>query len=186
MGLFGCRSAAGRDSPGIPRKDLLNYDRSVSDLLAGKPPERGLVSLYIEKSAYRLTVRYRGAPLKAYPVVFGRNPVDDKLREGDTRTPEGLFRIARMALHPRWSRFLLLNYPTADSWAKHRRAKARGEIPQRATVGGAIGIHGVPNGSDTAIDARNNWTLGCISLKNADVAELYSLSAVGTPVIVVH
>lgn len=38
----------------------------------------------------------------------------------------------------------------------------------------AFGIHGVPDGYDHAIDYRNNWTLGCISLKNADVEALYA------------
>lgn len=34
-------------------------------------------------------------------------------------------------------------------------------------------IQGVPKGMDFLIDMKYNWTLGCISLKNKDIDELY-------------
>jgi lipoprotein-anchoring transpeptidase ErfK/SrfK len=49
-----------------------------------------------------------------------------------------------------------------------------------------VGIHGVPDGYDDAIDKRTNWTLGCISLKSDDVKELYDFVRVGSPVTIVH
>jgi hypothetical protein len=39
---------------------------------------------------------------------------------------------------------------------------------------------GVPQGRDEMIDARQNWTWGCPSLKNQDVDELYKLVKTGT------
>ena len=48
-----------------------------------------------------------------------------------------------------------------------------GEIPREADIGGEVGIHGVPAGMDYLIDAGYNWTLGCISMKNRDVDEIY-------------
>lgn len=66
-----------------------------------------------------------------------------------------------------------IDYPNADSWKKHNAAKQQGKIPKDAKIGGEVGIHGVPDGYDFAIDVKQNWTLGCISLKNKDVIELY-------------
>ena len=131
------------------------------------------ISILIDKSDYKLYVQAEGKTLKEYPVVFGSNPVDDKLMEGDRRTPEGKFKIITKYPHKHWSKFIWLNYPTKESWEKYKKAKKEGKIPSNATVGGQVGIHGVPEGADYAIDKRQNWTFGCISLKNKDVNEIY-------------
>jgi murein L,D-transpeptidase YafK len=142
--------------------------------------------LKIEKSRFLLTVLYRGKPLKSYPVVLGANPVDDKLREGDNCTPEGEFKIVEVRSPHKWSRFMLLNYPTSASRTRFLTAQKRGDLPAGATIGSAIGIHGVPKGFDSAIDARENWTAGCIALKTADINEIYSVCRRGTAVRIVH
>lgn len=172
--------------PVTPPLDRLNYDKPLTQMLKGESVDRRRVGLKIEKSRYLLTLLYRGKPLKAYPVVFGRNPVDDKRCEGDACTPEGTFHLAEVRPHRLWSKFMLLDYPTAASRQKFRVAKEKGEIPANATIGGAVGIHGVPDQADRAIEARRNWTLGCISLKTADIDELYSVCQKGTRVEIVH
>lgn len=45
--------------------------------------------------------------------------------------------------------------------------------PEPATIGGEIGIHGVPANKSYIITQRQNWTWGCISLKNEDINEMY-------------
>ncbi|MDY6782189.1 MAG: L,D-transpeptidase [Cyanobacteriota bacterium] len=57
-------------------------------------------------------------------------------------------------------------------------------MPWNARVGSEIGIHGIPNGSGDLIETRRNWTLGCISLKNEDVDELYAILQVGNRVAI--
>ncbi|HBL58438.1 MAG TPA: hypothetical protein DDZ80_07950 [Cyanobacteria bacterium UBA8803] len=161
---------------------LLNYNRSISELLSVSTIDKRQLSLLIEKSRYRLTLYYGQQPLKSYPVVFGSNPVDDKLKEGDKRTPEGLFKIQDLYPHPTWSKFLWLDYPTRESWQKHFQAKIAGKIHWRDRIGGEIGIHGVPKGADSLINEQSNWTWGCISLKNKDVDELYRVVQQGTEV----
>lgn len=136
-------------------------------------PEGTPIKVLIDKSDYTLQIFAADTLVKTYPVVFGGNPVDDKLRQGDQCTPEGNFKMNSKYPHKSWSKFIWINYPTADSWKKHNQAKKEGKIPQNAKIGGEIGIHGVPEGKDFAIDRRINWTLGCISLKNADVNEIY-------------
>ena len=66
--------------------------------------------------------------MKTYAVVFGGNPIDDKLQEGDSCTPEGDFYIINKYPHKNWSKFIWINYPTKDLWRKHEKAKAKGII----------------------------------------------------------
>ncbi|MFT5618326.1 MAG: lipoprotein-anchoring transpeptidase ErfK/SrfK, partial [Arenicella sp.] len=84
--------------------------------------------------------------------------------------------------HKSWAKFLWLDYPNKESWKKHRQAKANGTIPQNATIGGEIGIHGVPEGYDHAIAQKQNWTLGCISLTRPAINEIYNYVKAGTVV----
>src|SRR5699024_6963734 len=52
--------------------------------------------ILIEKSARRMTVYRGGRALKTYHIALGFAPKGDKYREGDGRTPEGIFRIDRL------------------------------------------------------------------------------------------
>ena len=129
---------------------------------------------------------YNNEEIKSYPVVFGSNPIDDKLRQGDSCTPEGIFKVRAHYPHKSWSKFIWIDYPTEDSWKKHNTAKSSGFITENAAIGGEIGIHGVPEGYDNMIDEKYNWTLGCISLKNVDVNEIYMIIKVGTKIEIRH
>jgi murein L,D-transpeptidase YafK len=140
------------------------------------------VKIVIDKSDYELHVYDSKGWYATYPVVFGNDPLKDKKMEGDRCTPEGTFKVISKRYHEKWHRFMALDYPTKESLAKFNQRKAKGEIPKTATVGGGIGIHGVFPHEDFVIDRYNNWTMGCISLKNPDVQELYSYISTGTPV----
>ncbi len=163
-------------------KNLLNKDRAIANLLNLSKLDKKAVTLIVEKSKYRLTVYYQNKPIKAYAIALGGNPKDDKLRQGDKRTPEGKFRIKDLYYHDLWSKFIWIDYPTVDSWRKHNLAKTRGEINKFDSIGGEIGIHGVERGQDWLIDRRINWTLGCVSLKNKDINEIYPLLQRGTAI----
>ncbi|MEO1449217.1 MAG: L,D-transpeptidase [Bacteroidota bacterium] len=165
-------------TPGVPageEPETSWYMRLDSSVLAD-------VYLKVSKADYTMEVWSDSLMLHRYSVVFGGNAADDKLREGDKCTPEGRFRIQSKYPHDQWSYFLWIDYPTEDSWTKHKAAKEAGVIPADASIGGEIGIHGVPEGYDYAIDARQNWTLGCVSLKTEDIAELYEIVREGTVV----
>lgn len=144
----------------------------------------GDVYIIIDKSEYELYVYDKKGWYATYPVVFGNNSLADKKMEGDKNTPEGKFRITSKRVHDKWNRFLSIDYPNKESWAKFNARKLRGEIPSTARIGGSIGIHGTWPNEDFQIDQYRNWTLGCISMKNRDVQELYSYIQVGTPVII--
>lgn len=150
------------------------------DRLLGNRVDKSKISMLIEKSRYRLTIYQNKIAIKSYPVVFGDNPKGDKFIEGDRRTPEGIFHLKDLYPHPQWSKFLWLDYPNAASWRKHLTAKQTGKIPWYTSIGKDVGIHGVPVNSDKLIEAQVNWTWGCISLKTADVNEIYRVSGSGT------
>lgn len=158
--------------------------RSLKEIMAEQHLSSGDIHLKVYKGRKLLVVMHRNKTLKTFPVVLGSNSDADKLMEGDRLTPEGTFKIASKYPHKKWQKFMWINYPTADSRRKHRKAKQQGIIPDSARIGGEIGIHGVPHGSDYLIDEKINWTLGCISLKNKDINELYEAIAAGTSLII--
>jgi len=166
--------------------EFLNKDKAISSLIDLKKLDKKAIAIVVEKSKYRLTVYYQKKPVKSYAIVLGGNPKDDKLRQGDKRTPEGIFRVKELYFHSEWSRFVLLDYPNQNSWRKFSQAKARGAVKANDDIGGEIGIHGVEKGKDWLIERKINWTLGCVSLKNKDVDEIYLLLQRGTTIKILH
>jgi len=144
----------------------------------------GSVYIVIDKSDYELSLYDEQGWYATYPVVFGNSSLSDKKMEGDKNTPEGTFHIASKRVHDRWDRFMALDYPTKESWEKFNQRKSRGEIPESARIGGGIGIHGTWPHEDFQIDRYKNWTMGCISMKNEDVEDLYKYTPIGTKIII--
>lgn len=169
-------------SPAKTSKTFTSYKVTKAKKTNAKPV--GSVRIVIDKSDYELNVYDAQGWYATYPVVFGNNPLLDKKMEGDRCTPEGSFKIIAKKPHEKWSRFMLIDYPNQESLQKFNERKQRGEIPKNASPGGGVGIHGTWPHEDFIIDRYKNWTLGCISLKNADVLELYSYIPAGTAVTI--
>jgi murein L,D-transpeptidase YafK len=175
---------------------LLNADSSTSNSTTTIPTYKltkarkttaapqSPMKIVIDKSEYELSVYDAQGWYATYPVVFGNSSLEDKKMEGDRNTPEGNFKISGKKVHNKWSRFIAIDYPTKESLEKFNQRKQRGEIPKTAKPGGAIGIHGTFPHEDFIIDRYKNWTMGCISLKRADVEEIYSYVPMGTPVYI--
>jgi murein L,D-transpeptidase YafK len=161
-----------------------NYYLGLPELMQARHNNKKMLHLEIDKSNYMLSVMDDSSLIKQYPVVFGHNPSDDKLQQGDGCTPEGNFKVRAKYPHRFWSRFIWLDYPNSESMRKIRVAKMAGLIPSNADPGGEIGIHGVISGCDFMVDYRQNWTAGCISMKNHDVRELFEYIDSGTVVII--
>ena len=138
--------------------------------------------IVVHKISRKLTC-YRGlTPLKTFPVVLGTNPRNDKLCQGDACTPEGVYRVRAKYPHPRWDSFIWLDYPNTQNWLKFSRAKKAGKVAPDADIGGDVGIHGTedPNWNLSG----QNWTLGCISLLNKDLDEIYPMVNEQTLVVI--
>lgn len=159
-------------------------------------PERARLELplvkpkiVVSKSARRLELYSDGRVVREYRVVLGGDPVGDKEREGDSRTPEGEFYVCVKNEQSQFYRSLGLSYPnredaerglrdrliTRPEYDRLVRALTRRRTPPWNTaLGGEIYIHGGGTSSD--------WTAGCVALDNADVQELFDSVPVGTPV----
>jgi murein L,D-transpeptidase YafK len=136
---------------------------------------------------------------RSYAVALGKNWAADKAIEGDHATPLGEFYVC--AKNPR-SKFLLslcISYPNAEDAARgltaglitaveHAQiieAIRLGKVPpQHTKLGGEIYIHGRP--ANPSAGGEKDWTRGCIALGNADMQEVYQLTTVGTPVVIVE
>lgn len=115
--LNGCldQDSASLSTLKLPDNLFLNYEKPLIEILGSSQIDKNKSAILIEKSKYRLTFFYEKKPIKSYPVVFGPNPVGDKLKEGDKRTPEGTFQIRDFYPHAAWSKFIWLDYPSTAS-----------------------------------------------------------------------
>lgn len=140
--------------------------------------------IVIKKGEYEMTIFDEQGWYGTYPVVFGNKNQDDKRMEGDRLTPEGHFKIVGKKVHRQWGKFLLLDYPTKESFERFNGLKASGKIPKKASIGGGIGIHGTRPNEEWVIDKYINWTAGCISVRYSDMDELYDMLPIGTEVVI--
>jgi murein L,D-transpeptidase YafK len=130
----------------------------------------------IQKSARQLTLLRNGQPLRTYHVSLGSNPKGAKEREGDGKTPEGMYTIDSRNAYSKYHLSLHVSYPNAAD-----RARARG---RRVSPGGEIMIHGTPNRwrGVRFVFAHMDWTKGCIAVSDSDIEEIWKLVPNGTVV----
>lgn len=149
-------------------------DLSAQALARGTQADR----VVVEKGARTLSLYRGGTLLKAYKIALGKNPVGAKQREGDGRTPEGSYVIDFRKADSKFHRALHISYPNDED---RRRARERGVNP-----GGAIMIHGLPNGMG-AIGASHrvrDWTDGCIAVTNEEIEEIWRVVPNGTAIVI--
>lgn len=117
-----------------------------------------------------------GEVIRSYRISLGSNPQGHKQREGDGRTPEGSYRIDWRNPRSKFHKSLHISYPNAQD---RRAARSLGVPP-----GGAIMIHGLPNGWGWAAPflAPWNWTDGCIAVSDAEMDEIWNAVRDGTPI----
>ncbi len=145
--------------------------------------------LYIYKSDRKLLLINNGVLIREYRIALGPSPNGDKLIRGDGRTPEGEFYICAKNPTSRFYKSLGISYPApkhaekaldygAISMEEFREILAaadRKKLPPGNTVlGGDIFIHGG--------GAYEDWTKGCIAVRNSAMDELFEIVAIGTPV----
>lgn len=119
-----------------------------------------------------------GKLLKSYHVSLGKNPLGHKEKEGDKKTPEGLYIINGRNPSSKYHLSLRISYP-------NERDKLNAEN-QGFSPGGDIMIHGLPNYTKFLEDyyVSTDWTDGCIAVKNKEIEELWSVVKDGTPIFV--
>jgi murein L,D-transpeptidase YafK len=101
-------------------------------------------------------------------------PVGSKEKEGDKKTPEGIYRIVAHKPDSSHHRALRTSYPEAWDVA---RAKAAAVSP-----GSDIMFHGMRDWLSFIGRFHRfvDWTAGCIALTNPEIDQIYDAVADGT------
>jgi murein L,D-transpeptidase YafK len=140
------------------------------------PPAQTADSILILKKDHVLELLRDGKVIRTYKVALGSGGLARKEREGDGRTPEGRYIIDSRNAASHYHKALHVSYPNDED---RKRAAKLGVAP-----GGAIMIHGLPNGMGAigAAHRLRDWTLGCIAVTDEEIDEIWEMVPVGTPV----
>ncbi|MEJ5301480.1 MAG: L,D-transpeptidase [Thermodesulforhabdaceae bacterium] len=173
------------EKPVVPPKVELKFDYLRPAYMVKDP------KIFVYKSKRRMYVFDGDTIVRDYPIGLGKNPQGDKEREGDGKTPEGVFYVCRKNERSKFYKSIGLSYPslahaekalmngliTVSDYRRIEDAYRRYDTPPWDTpLGGYIFIHGG--------GAHSDWTEGCIALYNSDIDELIEMVRVGTPVYI--
>lgn len=151
-----------------------NAPRAGAPALLSKSEQAN--KIVIEKAARRMTLLRDGAVISVHDIKLGFSPGGQKVREGDGKTPEGLYHINRRNSRSKFHLSLGLTYPTAE---QRKAAKAEGRNP-----GGDIFIHGQPNALGELMTLPHDWTDGCIAVSNEEIRTIWARIDRGVPVLI--
>jgi murein L,D-transpeptidase YafK len=128
------------------------------------------------KKERTLQLLYQGKAIKTYKVALGGDPIGPKTRQGDHKTPEGVYVLNFRNPHSQFYRSIHISYPGSRD---RTLARQRGVGP-----GGDVFIHGLPNGYGYlgAAHRLKDWTDGCIAVTNQEMDEIWQAVADGTPI----
>ena len=176
LAVAGCSGGSGRcgggADPAVECADRLDHVGSnIVKFRSYNGPE--VTRIIVKKGARRMYLLHGEKILKAYDVDLGFAPVGDKKVEGDGKTPEGTYLINRRNPNSRYHLSLGISYPNAADIAE---ARALGQEP-----GSDIFIHGQPNLGPKPKD--DDWTWGCIAVKNNEMEEIYAMVNNGTVIM---
>jgi murein L,D-transpeptidase YafK len=145
----------------------------LSSILNAQSPTK-VDRIVIEKSQHTMELMDDGRVVKSYKVALGGNPKGAKERQGDHKTPEGLYSVDSKNPNSQFHKALHVSYPSPTD---REHAKKLGVSP-----GGDVEIHGLGSkwGWIGAGHRVTDWTDGCIAVTNEEIDEIYPLIKVGT------
>jgi murein L,D-transpeptidase YafK len=128
----------------------------------------------VRKKDRTLSLLDHGKVLKTYKVALGGDPFGPKRKNGDHKTPEGIYVLDRRNEHSHYYRSLHISYPNADDRAQAAKAGAES--------GGDIMVHGLPNGLGWIGSKHRlrDWTDGCIAVTDEEMDEIWRAVPDGT------
>lgn len=125
------------------------------------------------KKERTLELLSQGKPIKTYKVALGGDPVGPKARQGDHKTPEGIYVLDSRNPHSQFYKSIHISYPSAKDRAAARKS---GVSP-----GGDVFVHGLPKGYGW-VGASHRLTDGCIAVTNEEIDEIWRAVPDGTPI----
>jgi murein L,D-transpeptidase YafK len=128
------------------------------------------------KKERTLELLSQGKVVRTYKVALGGDPLGPKTRQGDHRTPEGVYVLDSRNAHSQFYKSIHISYPNARDRAAARR--------QGVSPGGDVFVHGLPNGYGYVGSAHRlrDWTDGCIAVTDAEIDEIWLAVPDGTPI----
>lgn len=139
-------------------------------------PQTKVTRVLVLKKEHSLQLLDGEKVVKTYKVALGRGGLAPKQRQGDHRTPEGLYEIDYRNKSSRFHLALHISYPNQ---VDRERARKLGVNP-----GGDIMIHGITNGLGWLGSMHRiiDWTDGCIAVTDGEIEEIWSMVPDATPV----
>lgn len=133
----------------------------------------------VEKGKRQLHLLKDDKPFRTFPIALGVAPVGDKEREGDQKTPEGVYHLDLRNPNSEFFLSIRISYPNSMDLALARR---KGMDP-----GGQIMIHGQPNVPtySAAYYSKEDWTNGCIAVSNSDMIDIWLMTPNNVPIEIV-
>lgn len=130
----------------------------------------------VVKRDHALQLLNHGKVVKAYKVALGGDPVGPKTRQGDHKTPEGVYVLDSRNSHSQFYKSIHISYPTE----RERAAAHKNGVPP----GGDVFVHGLPRGFGYvgAAHRLTDWTDGCIAVTNEEIDEIWAAVPDGTPI----
>jgi murein L,D-transpeptidase YafK len=148
----------------------------VLALSALAAPQPNVDHILVLKKEHKLLLLSGDRIVKAYSVALGSGGLAPKQRQGDDKTPEGLYRIDYRNPASRFHLALHISYPAESD---KEQARKRGVSP-----GGDIMIHGL-GGEFRSLGTKHylyDWTAGCIAVTDSEIEEIWRLVPDRTPV----
>ena len=127
----------------------------------------------VMKGQRQLYLMNGSTTLKVYKIGLGFAPVGDKKIEGDGKTPEGVYYVNRRNPNSLYHLSVGISYPSPADAAE---AADLGKSP-----GGDIFIHGR---GKLYKAGKQDWTAGCIAVKDREIEEIYAMVKDGTPIVI--
>jgi len=130
----------------------------------------------VYKGERKLVLLLQGKELRSYKVALGREPVGPKTRQGDHRTPEGIYVLDFRNPNSHYHKAFHISYPNAQDITAARKL---GVSP-----GGDIMLHGLRKEYEWMGKAHTlrDWTNGCVAVTDEEMDEIWKLVRVGTPI----
>jgi murein DD-endopeptidase MepM/ murein hydrolase activator NlpD len=196
-------SSNGRDEAWVRE----HYDDPRSFIAAHRHlfvPQDESALILVDTDARKMRLYVDKKAVGTFEVGFGQG-LGRKRRQGDLCTPLGMYFVTTKSRGPfpgRWAAFygghwIKVNYPnafdaawgrehnliTADQARRIARAWAKREFTwEGSPLGGGLGFHGWINDWHLAGPRRLSW--GCVVMRNADMAAVFSRIRAGTMAVV--
>ena len=138
------------------------------------------VAIVVDKVERRCHLYVSGKLKHSFEVELGPYWIGNKQRSGDRKTPEGKYQVIKKRAkgQTKYYKALEINYPNGEDKKRFQASKSAGKLGRSARIGGLIEVHGSGGRGE-------NWTDGCVALRDKEMDVIFKLASVGTPVTII-